>query len=56
VLHGACPQHLERHGGTIAATGEPGVGATFIIRLPREGQEVATVLGLGEPVAGAAGR
>jgi hypothetical protein len=31
----------------ITATGETGVGATFTIRLPREGQEVATVLGLG---------
>lgn len=29
-----CRRIAERHGGTIYATGEPGVGASFIIRLP----------------------
>jgi signal transduction histidine kinase len=52
-IHGAgvglaiCRRIVERHGGMITATAEPGVGATFTIRLPREGQEVATLLGLG---------
>jgi light-regulated signal transduction histidine kinase (bacteriophytochrome) len=29
-----CRKILERHGGTIAASGRPGEGATFICTLP----------------------
>lgn len=29
-----CRKIVERHGGSIDATGEPGVGATFIVELP----------------------
>jgi len=36
-----CRKIVERHGGTIVAHGEPGVGATFTVALPIEQREEA---------------
>jgi signal transduction histidine kinase len=34
-----CRKIVDRHGGTITATGVPGCGATFIVMLPLEQPE-----------------
>ena len=38
-----CRRIVERHGGSIAAEGHPGSGATFRIRLPAEHESVTHV-------------
>jgi signal transduction histidine kinase len=35
-----CKKIVERHGGTISATGIPGIGATFTITLPLQQKEI----------------
>lgn len=36
-----CRRIVERHGGTIAASGAPGVGSSFVVRLPVRQERVA---------------
>ncbi len=39
-----CRKILERHGGTITASGRPGEGATFVFTLPvRQSEDLADV-------------
>jgi signal transduction histidine kinase len=38
-----CRKIAERHGGTVLADGEPGVGATFTVVLPKQRAEEVVV-------------